>query len=299
MKILVTGGDGMLANAIRNIYPDFESDIFFCNRSALDITDLGKTIEYFNKGNFDVIINCAAYTNVEGAETNIESAYAINENGAMNIAIAANKINARLIHISTDAVYDGNKNDVYYEDDICNPLSVYSKSKYAGEIEILKHHDTGIIIRTSWLYSLDKPNFVTAIINKARTVGACNLIYNQLGTPTYTYDLAKAILQIIKSKKIVPGSGIEIYHYSNEGAISWYDFAINICSILSIDVSITPITTDQYPSKVKRPFHAIMSKTKIKNIFGLEIPYWRDSLKLCLSSYDKTKKISLKNDKNG
>ena len=233
MKILVTGGDGMLAKALRNISTEYLGlEFHFCNKTDLDITNLNSLLEYFKGKHFDYIINCAAYTNVEGAESNIDQAYAINETGVKNLAIAANTINAYLIHISTDAVYDGTKNSVYIEGDICKPLSVYSKSKRAGELEILKHHSSGIIIRTSWLYSFDKGNFVTAIINKAKTTGSLNVVFDQLGTPTYTYDLAKAIIHIIKSKQIIQHSGIEIYHYSNEGAISWYDFAVNICSVL-------------------------------------------------------------------
>ena len=287
MKIIVTGADGMLAKAIRNISPEYSGlEFLFCSKADLDITNLNSLLEYFKGKHFDYIINCAAYTNVEGAESNIESAYAINETGAKNLAILANTINANLIHISTDAVYDGTKNNIYVENDICNPLSVYSKSKHAGELQILKHHNSGVIIRTSWLYSLDKGNFVTAIINKAKTTGSLNVVFDQLGTPTYTYDLAKAIIHIIKSKQIIQDSGIEIYHYSNEGAISWYDFAVNICNILKIDASIFPVTSDQYPSKVIRPFHAIMSKTKIKSTFDLAIPYWRQSLEKCLSSYN-------------
>ncbi|RPJ66937.1 MAG: NAD-dependent epimerase/dehydratase family protein, partial [Alphaproteobacteria bacterium] len=220
--------------------------------------------------------------------------YLINTEGAKNLAISCKNAGVILIHISTDAVYDGEKNSVYQEDDECNPLSVYSKSKYAGEIEILKHHDSGIIIRTSWLYSLDKPNFVSAIINKVKQAGSANVVFDQLGTPTYTYDLAAAILQIIKSRKIKHKSGIGIYHYSNEGAISWYDFAISICRILKLDTSIYPIASHQYPTNVKRPFHSIMSKEKIKQDFGVVIPYWRDSLEICLSTYGETADQSLK-----
>jgi len=285
MKVLVTGGDGMLAKAIRNIDQDFELELIFCNKTDLDITNLDCVLLYLRENRFEVIINCAAYTNVEQAESNVELAYAVNTIGAKNIALAANEINACLIHISTDAVYDGKKNNVYQESDICNPLSVYSKSKYAGEVEILKYCKSGIIIRTSWLYSLDKDNFVTAIIKKARTNGNLKVVFDQLGTPTYTYDLAKAILHIAKSNKIIPYSPIEIYHYSNEGAISWYDFAVNICKILGIDVSIDPIMSDQYPSKVVRPFHAILSKEKIKTAFELVIPYWLNSLEECLLSH--------------
>ncbi len=284
MKLLVTGADGMLAQAIRNVYEEFDLEVFFQSRTELDITDLAALLELVNQQNFDIIVNCAAYTNVERAESDALAAHRINETGAKNIAIAAKACEAILIHISTDAVYDGTKNHIYFEDDLCNPLSVYSKSKYAGELAILNHHHTGIIIRTSWLYSLDKPNFVTAIIKKAISEGNLKVVVDQLGTPTFTYDLARAILTIAKSAKIKSASGIKIYHYSNEGAISWYDFAVNICSILGIDVKVVPITSDQYPSKVTRPFHAIMSKAKIKSDFDLAIPYWLDSLQSCLSS---------------
>lgn len=279
----------MLASAIRNISKEFDAEFIFCGKAELDITTLELTQAYLEINRPDVIINCAAYTNVEGAELNTKTAYDINTLGAANIARAVSSINARLIHISTDAVYDGSKKGVYYEGDSCNPLSAYSKSKYAGEQEVVKHSKSAIILRTSWLYSLDKPNFVTAIINKARTTGSLNVVYDQLGTPTYTYDLAATILQIIKSGEILTVPGTDIYHYSNEGAISWYDFAVNICRILDIDAKITPVTSDEYNSKVQRPFHAIMSKTKIKKELCVEIPYWLDSLTTCLLNKNDTR----------
>jgi len=278
MRILVTGGDGMLAKAIRKTNEFYNLNLVFAGKIDLDITNWNKVSAYFSDSQFDLIINCAAYTNVEKAESDIENAFAVNETGSLNLAKAANAMGAYLIHISTDAVYDGKKSNVYFETDICNPLSVYSSSKYAGEKKILNHHDSGIIIRTSWLWSLDKANFVTAIMNKARATGQLNVVADQLGTPTYTYDLADAIFKIVMSGKMIKQSGIEIYHYSNEGAISWYDFAVNICRVSGIKVDISPVATSEYPSKVIRPFHALLSKEKIKRQFGLQIPYWRDSL---------------------
>ncbi len=285
MKVLVTGGEGMLAIALKNTLKNSALNAVFCNKMELDITDPDSLLKYFSQNTFDYIINCAAYTNVEGAETNIEQAFRINQTGVRNLAISAKTIGAKLIHISTDAVYDGKKGGVYYESDICNPLSAYSKSKYEGELELSRYYDSGIIIRTSWLYSMDKPNFVSAIINKAKTTGKLNVVFDQLGTPTYTYDLAEAIKSIILSGKINRNAGFDIYHYSNEGAISWYDFAVNICDILKIEARITPVSTDQYPTKVTRPFQSILSKEKIKNNFDLTIPYWRESLNNCLLFY--------------
>lgn len=286
MKILVTGGKGMLANAIRTVQAGFDDDVSFCDRGDLDITDLNSVLMCLINERYDVLINCAAYTNVDAAETDADTAYAVNAMGAGNLAIAANRVGAMLIHISTDAVYDGRKVGLYTESDDCNPLSVYSKTKYAGEIEIMKNHDFGIIIRTSWLYSASKKNFVTTIINKAKQTGHLNVVCDQLGTPTYANDLATAILDIVRSNRIQPGSGINIYHYSNEGAISWYDFAVNICRILQINTTLVPVGSHQYSSNVCRPFHSVMSKEKIKQDFGLVIPYWRDSLEICLSAYN-------------
>ncbi len=288
----------MLANALRSIYKSFEVDLVFCNRAELNITDLDAVVRYFKDHNFDFVINCAAYTQVERAETDIESAYAVNKTGAKNVAIAAHTTRTMLVHISTDAVYDGTKSGIYYESDTCNPLSVYSRSKYEGELEILKEHNFGIIVRTSWLYSLDKPNFVTTIVNNAKADGRLNVVCDQLGTPTYTYDLADAILKMIVSGKINAHSGIEIYHYSNEGAISWYDFAVGICRSTGIHATIYPVSTAQYPSKVTRPFQTIMSKNKIKQSFDLVIPYWMDSLERCLGNNKESFKMNFIENKN-
>jgi dTDP-4-dehydrorhamnose reductase len=158
-------------------------------------------------------------------------------------------------------------------------------------LAILELGTNGIIIRTSWLYSLDKANFVTAILKKARATGILSVVFDQLGTPTYTYDLGLAILDIIKNNFDYINNGMNIYHYSNEGAISWYDFAVNCCRIAGVNAAITPVFSTEYPTKVERPFHAIMSKAKIRNDFNLSIPYWRDSLEKCLADKNKLEKI--------
>jgi len=280
MRILVTGGEGMLATALRN--KSAGAGIQFCNRDQLDITDPEHVMQYCRQHQFDIIVNCAAYTRVEDAESNEATAFLINETGTANLAKAAAATNAYLIHISTDAVYNGQKAGAYGESDVCQPLSVYARSKYAGELALRAHTTNAAIIRTSWLYSADKPCFVSAIINRASATGKLSVVCNQLGSPTYTYDLAEAIYIMIEQYDPNAFKSVEVYHYSNEGCISWYDFAKAICDIAGINADIKPIPDTQYPSKVSRPFHTLMSKDKIKAHFGLSIPYWRDSLKHCL-----------------
>jgi len=282
-KILVTGGNGMLATALRNVCIH-DNNFIFADRSTFDITSPESIKAFLMRQNIGTIINCAAYTNVELAETEFETAYLINETGIKNIAMAAEAGGIFVIHISTDAVFDGTKNGIYFEDDYCNPLSVYSKSKYAGERALQENHNSGLIIRTSWLYSQDKNCFVTAIQNRAKKVGTLSVVIDQIGTPTYAYDLAKAILKIVYSDSLLTKNKIEIYHYSNQGAISWYDFAVNICELSNIDANIKAIRAIEYPSKVSRPFQTVLSKSKIETHFNISIPYWRTSLIECVNN---------------
>ncbi len=287
MKLLVTGSNGQLGRELRKIlgedsnsYSDIiYSDIIkeeFDDVHILDITNK-KILECFiENNNITHIINCAAYTQVDLAEKEIEKAYNINHHAVRNLAELSNKYNIRLVHISTDFVFSGNKKTPYNEQDEPNPLSVYGKSKLEGEKEIEKICSNYVIIRTSWLYSAYKNNFVKTIIKYAKERGNLRVVYDQVGTPTYARDLANILINLLD--KEIKG----IYHYSNEGAISWYDFAMAIIELYGIKCNIAPILSKDYPTLAKRPSYSVLSKSKIKEKLQIDIHYWRESLKDCL-----------------
>lgn len=284
--ILVTGSHGQLGNELQKIagrYPELE--FIFTDIDELDITCKGELFEFVQQKKYDFIINCASYTAVDKAEEEPKLAGMINGKAVKLLSEAANKNNISLVHISTDFVFNGNSNKPYIETDKPEPQSVYAKSKYEGEKYFLEIAQKGIIIRTSWLYSEFGNNFVKTIMKYAEEKGELNVIYDQVGTPTYAYDLAGAILEIIRPVKKF--SKPEIYHYSNEGVASWYDFAVSIVELAGIDCHIIPIEAKDYSLPAKRPHFSVMNKAKIKNDFNITIPYWRDSLKICI---DKIKK---------
>ncbi|MBL0721999.1 MAG: dTDP-4-dehydrorhamnose reductase, partial [Sulfurovum sp.] len=229
-----------------------------------------------------IIINCAAYTAVDNAEENIIMADAINREAVKDLAIFSKKYNIKLIHISTDYLFDGNTFKPYTEEIQSNPQGIYSKTKLAGEQEIRQINPANsIIIRTSWIYSSLGTNFVKTMLRLGEEKESLNVVFDQIGTPTYARDLADAILSIINNP-IINSDNISIYHYSNEGVASWYDFAKSIFEISNINCKVNPIETHQYPTPAKRPYYSILNKAKIKKDYGLNIPYWRDSLKDCL-----------------
>jgi dTDP-4-dehydrorhamnose reductase len=227
-----------------------------------------------------VIINCAAYTAVDKAEQEDNLAFLINASAVGILARVASKYNALLIHISTDYVFDGKGYKPYMEEDPTNPVSLYAKSKHAGERQVQSYSNRALIIRTSWLYSEFGNNFVKTMMKYGKERGQLNVVFDQTGTPTYARDLAKAILDIITKKPAI--NGVEVFHYSNEGVTSWYDFALAIIEFSGITCKIIPIETKDYPLPAVRPFYSVFNKAKIKQRFNIEIPYWKDSLKVCI-----------------
>ncbi|MCD4769336.1 MAG: dTDP-4-dehydrorhamnose reductase [Bacteroidales bacterium] len=281
--ILITGSDGQLGNELNDLQENLPGTRFiFTDIDTLDITDFDKLTSVTYKENPRYIINCAGYTAVDNAETDEDKANLINGTAVSNIVKAISKTNCRLIHISTDFVFDGNSKIPYTEIDIPSPVSKYGQSKLMGEEEALKHTNS-IVIRTSWLYSSFGSNFVKTILKLAGKTDTLNIIDDQTGTPTYAKDLAAAIIEIIRKtesgeKKFIPG----IYHFSNRGEATWYQFAKEIINIKKLDTKILPIPTSGYPLPAERPVYSVMSKDKILNIYNLTIPHWKESLVLCL-----------------
>jgi len=288
MIILVTGSRGQLGESIKSLVnQQKKSDSFvFINRDQLDLSSFSSIQNYFETNKFDLIINCAAYTSVDKAEYCHKEADRINHIAVKQIAEIAKSNNIKLIHISTDFVFDGLKNKPYFESDATSPINIYGKTKLEGEntiLSIMKFN--AIIIRTSWLYSEYGNNFVATILNLAQKNSNLNIVSDQIGTPTYAGDLAQVILKIIESDKFnLLEKESEIYHYSNEGKCSWYDFAKEIVSNSGSKCTISPIKTEDYLTAAKRPRHTLMSKEKISKVFDLEIIFWKDSLKYCMKN---------------
>jgi dTDP-4-dehydrorhamnose reductase len=283
MKILVTGGKGQLGSSLKRLSGSFpELNFFFTDIEDFDITNLVEVKNILHRTEFTHLINCAAYTAVDKAETEPEKARLINVTAVKNLAEISQKHNIKLIHISTDYVFDGNQSRPYTESDIANPKNTYGITKFEGEKAALENCGQSIVIRTSWLYSEYGSNFVKTILKLKEDRTQIKVVCDQIGTPTYAGDLAEAILNIIAGKKsfLKP----EIYHYSNEGVASWYDFADEIITLTSSKCEILPITTEQYPLPAYRPFYSLLLKTKIKYDFGLSIPHWKKSLKKCLTN---------------
>ena len=290
MRILVTGKNGQLGQSIKKIV-NKKSDNFlnncdfvFVGRNELDLKSVTSINTFFDKNKFDIIINCAAYTKVDKAEADIDQAYLINHLAVKEIALIAQKNNMKLIHISTDFVFDGSKNQSYNETDDASPVNIYGKSKLAGELAIFSiMNSNAIILRTSWVYSEFGNNFVNTIIINAKKNKKLQIVSDQYGTPTYASDLAQAIMCILTndkfSKREIPS---QTFHYSNEGKCSWFDFAKEIVGFLKINCSLYPINSYEYPQAAKRPKNSVMSKIKISEEFDLSINHWKVSLKDCL-----------------
>lgn len=285
-NILVTGAKGQLGSEIQYLSQFYDFCFEFTDIEELDITSVEQIEAFFSSRKFDFVINCAAYTAVDKAEEEKEQADLINHIAAENLAVICRKMKAWLIHISTDFVFDGNAFTPYSEEEKPNPISVYGKTKWDGEKAVLKEAEKVVILRTSWLYSSYGKNFVKTILRLTQQREFLNVVFDQIGTPTYARDLAKTIYKIILSKKIVPG----IYHYSNEGVASWYDLAQAIVEIAGSSCRIHPIETYDYPTPAKRPAYCILNKAKIKKTYSIEISYWRTSLENCLHLL-KTKDI--------
>ncbi len=278
--LLITGANGQLGNEMRCIANrDNINSYIFTDVEELDITNFSDICNFVEIHKPDFIINCAAYTAVDKAEDDSEICAKINTLAVENLANAAKIANAKVIHVSTDYVYGGDATMPYIESDTTNPKSVYGKTKLEGEIaldNILP--EQSITIRTSWLYSSFGRNFVKTMISLGKERESLNVVCDQRGTPTFARDLANAIMSIVNSNKFESG----IYNYSNEGECSWHEFACEIFKIADIDCMVNAITTDQYPTKAQRPAYSVLDKSKIKKVYGLEIPEWRESLKECI-----------------
>ena len=279
-NILVTGSMGQLGSEIKAISSDYSYNFFFTDRNNIDITSKDSIKEYCQTNSINVIINCAAYTAVDKAQSDIENADLVNRKAVKKLSIIAKELNIKLIHISTDYVFDGKNFKPYVEEFQTNPQSVYGKTKLDGENEIRDINPlNSIIIRTSWVYSYYGNNFVKTMLRLGKEKEELGVIFDQVGTPTYAKDLAITILDIIPQ---IENSKVEIYNYSNEGVLSWYDFAKEIMKMAKLNCKIKAIETYQYPTPAKRPHFSLLNKSKIKQKFNIEIPYWKDGLDDCL-----------------
>ncbi|WP_299332768.1 dTDP-4-dehydrorhamnose reductase [uncultured Psychroserpens sp.] len=280
-RVLVTGASGQLGQCIDAIKDNYQNLTFiYASRERLDISNKNEVDLFFKSNTVDWCVNCAAYTAVDRAESDIENAKQVNINAVRNLAEATLENNVRMIHVSTDFVFDGKHNKAYKEDAETNPLGVYGQTKLDGEKELATINPKHFIIRTSWLYSEFNSNFMRTMLRLSQDRDELNVVCDQIGTPTYAKDLADALLQIISQDSSAYG----IYHYSNEGVASWYDFAKAIFEINANHMKVNPIDSSSFPTPAQRPHFSVLDKTKIKKTFNLEIPYWKDSLKIAISN---------------
>ena len=287
MNILVTGANGQLGNEMRIVSRNSQDHYIFTDVAELDITNATAVTKMVNDNDIKAIIKCAAYTNVDKAEDDYDFAELLNATAVKHLAQAIKKNDGILIHVSTDYVFGGTKNNTpCSEDEPANPTGVYGITKLHGEQSIIETGCKHLIIRTAWLYSEFGKNFVKTMLNLTATKPNLNVVFDQVGSPTYAYDLAQAIFNIVENRKYEGQDGI--YHYSNEGVCSWYDFTKMIAEYAGhTDCDIQPCHSDEFPSKVVRPSYSVLDKTKIKKTFDIHIPYWTDSLKRCLAELAK------------
>jgi len=290
-SILVTGSNGQLGSEFHEfnvLHTDYE--FTFISRQELDLSDSAAIQTWFFDKSFDVIINCAAYTAVDKAESEQDLAREINTNAVDTLARIAKEKNSSFIHISTDYVFNGENFKPYLETDLTNPQGIYGQTKLEGELAMLAiNPKKSIIIRTSWVYSRFGNNFVKTMLRLGKERGELGVIYDQVGTPTSARDLAQAILSIIQHPKLNAQKTTEIFHFSNEGVCSWYDFAKTIFELSAIPCLVKPIETLDYPTPAKRPHYSLLNKAKIKNTFDITIPYWKNSLQECLNELQGNK----------
>ena len=272
---LITGSKGQLGTELSKLLPN----AILTDVAELDITNQDAVNSFVKANNIDTIINCAAYTAVDKAEEDKEVAYKINVTGPENLA----KTGCKVVHVSTDYVFDGTGHKPYQPSDDTHPVSVYGRTKLAGENAVLTNASVAVVIRTAWLYSPYGNNFVKTMQRLGREKTSINVVCDQIGTPTYAADLAQAIVAIIPQMN-ENNSGI--YHYTNEGVCSWYDFAHEIIRLSSLDCKVLPIPSSAYPTKATRPFYSVLDKTNIKTTFGLLIPHWQDSLVKCIKQLE-------------
>lgn len=281
-KILVTGANGQLGRSLRRINAGrADAEFTYADVDELDLRDRDAVEAAIATGTYDYVINCAAYTAVDRAESEEIAAARINTEAVANIARAARQARVRVIHVSTDYVFDGTNHRPYDELDVPNPSSVYGRTKLEGEAMLTSFCPDAVIVRTAWLYSEYGSNFVKTILRKGVETGALKVVADQIGTPTYADDLARALMTIVDSADWTPG----VYHFTDEGVASWYDFAIEITRMAGHpEVKVTPCATKDYPTAAVRPLYSVLDKSKIKRVYGLEIPYWKDSLRRCLDA---------------
>lgn len=280
-KVLITGSKGQLGNEIRMIAdskPDWE--FFYTDVEEVDITSQEAVHAFLDKYQPEVLVNCAGYTAVDKAEGNRNMAELINAKAVQILASECSRRNIFMVHVSTDFVFDGEKNTPYVEADFPNPKSVYALSKFHGEQAFLEHASEGCIVRTSWLYSSFGHNFVKTMMKLGKERDELGVVYDQVGTPTYAADLASAILKLIGEKRRM--EKLEIFHYSNEGVSSWYDFSVAVMEYASLDCRVKPLLAVEYPLPAFRPHYSVMNKKKIREFLGCEIPHWRESLRRCV-----------------
>ncbi len=283
MNVLVTGGCGQLGMSLRRVMADaiFTDVVDAPDTVLLDITDLAAVRSMVASEGVDVIVNCAGYTNVDAAESHADAAELLNAKAVENLAVAMKEVGGLLVHISTDYVFGSKYNTPIPEDAVTAPESVYGQSKWHGEEAIRRVGCRSVIIRTAWLYSEFGKNFVKTMLRLTAEKSSLKVVFDQVGTPTYAGDLAEAIVHVIASEASVS----QTFHFTNEGVCSWYDFAKTIAEYAGHTAcDIQPCHSDEFPSPVRRPAYSVLDKTKIKETFGLRIPYWTDSLKKCLKN---------------
>jgi dTDP-4-dehydrorhamnose reductase len=284
-NLLVTGADGQLGKALRKLAPAHKSfDFIFLSRKDFPIENSIGVLDFFEKTRPSLCINCAAYTAVDRAETEKAIAFAVNADSVASLAKACHRFQTKLIHVSTDYVFDGNSSKPLTEDDRTGPVNVYGASKLRGEELAFENNSETVIFRTSWVYSEFGNNFVKTMIRLMKEKESINVVEDQIGSPTYARDLAETILAIAGGSHFVPG----IYNYSNEGAISWYDFAVAIRELIQSDCKVNPIPSSQFPTPAKRPHYSLLDKSKIKEVYGVVIPGWLESLRSCISAIQKS-----------
>ena len=279
MMWLVTGADGQLGTELKRLLGD---DAVYVDRAELDISDENAVKRFFETRSFEGVINCAAYTAVDKAEDEQEAAEQANHFGAKWLA----KYGKCIIHISTDYVFDGIHHVPYVEDDVTNPVSVYGKTKLAGEQAVMAHAETAVIIRTAWVYCVHGNNFVKTMLRFGKERQSLNVVCDQIGSPTYAGDLAAAIVAILPQ---IRSGQKAVYHYTNEGVCSWYDFAVAIMGMAGLPCEVNPIGSDGYPTKAKRPYYSVLNKAKIRRDFNVKIRHWREALADVLKQMGESK----------
>lgn len=285
MKILVTGCNGQLGNEMRIALAERDAEVIYTDVEELDITDMWKVEQFIEQNGITHLVNCAAYTAVDKAEDDRIMAAKLNIDAVHNLAMASSRHNVKLLHISTDYVFDGRACQPYTETMPAMPGTVYGKTKFGGEQILMSECRNAIIIRTAWLYSSFGNNFVKTMLRLGAEREELNVVFDQVGSPTYAADLAKAIVRIIFECDWIPG----VYHFTDEGVCSWFDFAKMIFELSGINCNVKAISSAEYKYRTPRPFYSVLNKKKIKDTFGVEVPYWVDSLRVCLAKLKENK----------